>query len=46
MGLFHAFEQQPIDSRVSLFNEQAAYVSKIRHGMDIQHNVTYYLNPG
>ena len=43
---FHAFEQQPIDSCVPLFNEKAASVAIIRHGMDIQHNITEYLNPG
>ena len=46
MGLFHAFEQQSIDSCVPLFNEKAAAAAMIRHGMDIQHNITEYLNPG
>ena len=29
-----------------LFNEKAAAVAMIRHGMDIQLNITEYLNPG
>ena len=33
MGLFHAFEQQPIDPCVPFFNEKAAAVAMIRHGM-------------
>ena len=33
MGLFHAFEQQPIDPCVPFFNENAAAVAMIRHGM-------------
>ena len=33
IGLFHAFEQQPIDPCVPLFNEKAAAVAMIRHGM-------------
>ena len=33
MGPFHAFEQQPIDPCVPFFNEKAAAVAMIRHGM-------------
>ena len=33
MGLFHAFEQQPIDPCVPFFSEKAAAVAMIRHGM-------------
>ena len=29
-----------------LFNEKVAAVARIRHGMDIQHNITEYLNTG
>ena len=37
---FIYFEQQPFDSSVPLFNEKAANGAEIRHGVDIQHNVT------
>ena len=41
MGLFHAFEQQPIYSCVPFFNEKAAVVAMIRHEM---HGHTAYHN--
>ena len=48
---FHAsFEEQHIDSAIisllPLFKEKTASVSMMRHGMDIQRNITAYLNPG
>ena len=49
MGLFHAFEQQPIDPCVPFFNEKAAAVAMTWDDMGcmvIQHNITEYLNPG
>ncbi|KAG1656278.1 LMBR1 domain-containing protein 2 [Nymphon striatum] len=49
---FHASKQpQPIDpaaltSLLPLFYEKAATLAMVKHGMDIQRQITTYLNPG